>query len=522
MTTYQPYPMTTARALPTRLVSGASAPSLALATDVGLLELGIPGTTPAGTWPENYRATPRIAAVPLAISGSVAAVSSLAGALRPVAMTPEMAAAIEAGLAYWLLEIDAADVSERVAQVAGYASASGGLYTGRLSSVGPWSEAGSDRRFALQGVNVPCQIEDDDAAFAALVAGRYGPQLRKATARVKVAAPSVEPKAWFTAFSGLLLSFSRTGLQGWKLQLGTDDLPLKRKAPRATFTRTTTPRAKADVLGKAIPFGLGVFDSTSTTGTGALPTFRVDDVLFRYAFGLGAWQSVDRVCVGGALQAAAAWSFVVAEVGGVLLSMVQFAADPGADAVVTVDARGLTDVYDGSGELVLDPVDQFELALRLVVWNDWRRGPYPAPSTVPVDADALALVKDYLANRTIAGGHQGSAYFGSQRTGRDILNTWCESWGVRACWSPYGRVRLYAEDDPEDTYLAEYLPEAEVEIGERADLDYDVANVVDGVQVRYLPDPASGDLRATLTVQDSGLGEVGTDTMDLTWSRAEG
>jgi hypothetical protein len=485
------------------------------------LVLGIPGT---GTGPDEWegdddRVLFRLSSdsTPLDLSGTCSGDSETYGRLTSMVMAPEMEAALAADPCevYWLVEISSGTVDERYGE-AYYASEENGLYTGRLTNVGSWTNALSDRRYSLEGFSFSVSLADDDRVFSSLVAGRDGHRLRNATVRVKLAAPEVEPAKWYRAFTGRLLGYSMGAPFLWSLRVGVDDLPLRRYT-RNTITRADWPGAAEDVLSQAVPIIFGTFDSRETTDKGAVPTLRVeaDGIAGTagYLVSAGVLKSVDRVYKDGVLEAAG-WTAETVEVNGKAHTAIRYAVDPGADVAITADVVGLTAAGDGSGDAVLEPTEQLRLLLTNFVYGDWASGAWLADSTAPLDLFSFSECAEFLATE----GHEGSLYVGELVRGEDVIDEWCETFGVRMGWTEDGRLALVADDprrgdyDDEDVWVA--CDEAE-DGGSDLSLDFDAQNALERVTVSFLPDPAEGKLRRKLTVQDTSTGETGAETLTL-------
>lgn len=502
-------------------VSMIAAPSYPfVAAPIGYLEPLTPGDDTPG-WTGSYHAVLRIAAAPTqAFSGSCIATSAGYGLLTASTASLAILEALRQGRVYWLVEITATGISERYGMVP-YASDGAGYYQGRVSSVGSWTMALADRRYALESLSLDCEVADGDAQLSALISGRYGNRMRNAAITLKLAAPDVDPADWYVAFSGLLLSYRHDGDRKWTLRMGTNDLPLDRYVPRVLMSRADWPSAAKDIFGLPAPIVLGVFDSVDLTDKGAVPTLRVDTTAgaIRYLVSFGAIKAVDRLYIDGVLTAAG-WTFKVVQVGGKTFSVVEFASDPGEGVKITVDCQGWTTAGDGSGTVVIEPVAQLKLVLNNVVYGEWKTGSW-LTTAAPIDESLFAEVADFLAS-SISGGHQSARYIGDAVVkGRDLIDTWATSFGIRAYWTDRGKLGLAAEDHRAGlsaAYIDENLVEQRQTMSPLS-LDYDAANLLERVRISFLPDPSAGNFRYQLTVQDTSLGEVGADQFDAEWSR---
>jgi hypothetical protein len=487
---------------------------------VRFLELSTPGSPTPG-WTGSYHGVLRISVDPTQeISGSCNVATASYGQLSAVTAAAGILAALEAGTVYWLVEIDATGVDERYGE-ANYASDEAGFYQGRLAGIGSWTQALADRRYAIESLSLDCKVADGDGRLSAILAGRYGNRLRNAAIAVKLAAPDVAPADWYVAFSGLLLSYRHEGDRVWSLRMGTNDLPLDRWVPRVLLSRADWPTAANDIFGKSAPIVLGVFDSTDLTDKGCVPTLRVDTTVgaIRYLVSFGAIKAVDRVYVDGVDTAGVGWTFQVVTVNGKAFSVVEFATDPGADVAVTVDCQGWTTAGDGSGTVVVEPVAQLRLVLDNVVYGDWKSGAW-LTTTAPVDESLFAEVQDFLAS-SLSGGHESARYLGDIIKGRDLIDTWATSFGIRPFWTDRGKLGLSAEDHRVligAAYQDEYSIEQREVTGPLV-IDYDATNMLERVRISFLPNPVTGNFQYQLTVQDTSLGEVGADQFDADWSR---
>jgi len=366
--------------------------------------------------------------------------------------------------------------------------------------VGKSGAAVSERTSGLAAREWPVEIEDADHDFRALVA-RYSNRLWRSTVSARIGHPEVDAADWCPHFTGLLDTWDPSGPASWKLQCRTDDLALQAQFPKHPFLISDWPLIVPDLLGKFAPIVIGVHNSNgvqSASGTGMVPTYHVDTVLYRHAISLGRLKAVTPVYGDGLAISAGSYSIVyVTTSSGRVWTCVQFSVSTHEAKTITVDCEGLTDKGDGSGVVVTNPVRQLQLLLGNFVLGDWKAGDWLTPTLLDLPAwwDA-ALYADRK-------GFEGSGYYGGeQTTGQAALDSW-GSWAFKPVWNGEGKIALTVLDHSLQEYMGDALPW----IRGRGDLrsfkpSTATRQIVSEVTVQYLPSAADGRTFETLKLQD--------------------
>jgi len=424
--------------------------------------------------------------------------------------------------AFIAVDIGLPDASSRLRSISDRGIATPTTFYAPAITRGGISRAGaavSERTGGLSSREFSTAIEDTSGEFRVLVA-RYANRLRRSTVVARIGIPGVAQDDWCPHSTGILDSWEKAGAASWTLQYRTDDLPLTTKFPTAAFTASDWPNCDPDILGKFAPIVLGIHNSNgvqSASGTGMVPTFHVDTALYRHAISLGKLKAVVPVYGDGVAISAGDYSIVyVTTASGRDWTVVQFNVSTHEAKAITVDCQGLTDMGDGSGSVVTNPVKQLQLLLANFVFADWRAGAWLAPSLLDLPAwwDA-ALYADRK-------GFEGSDYYGAtQTTGQAAIESWAGTWKLKPWWTGEGKIALAILDHSLQEYLGDALPW----IRGRGDLrsfklSTDTRQIASEVLVQYLPIASGGGMGETMKLQDLDVVDVASRSITMPQSAA--
>jgi hypothetical protein len=388
---------------------------------------------------------------------------------------------------------------------------------GRLLDVSGVMFAPADRSYALESSDASVTIADHDGAFRAYLASLNG-HIRGMEALLLIGSADVAVSGWLTVFTGVVDSWQLSAPFTWQVRLIQNDLPMRRPVPRWLVDRASFPNADPAAFGQTIPVVYGLHDTASTTATGAVTLHCVDRTRLWYVAGAGALLSVDRIYVGGELQASTAWTWAVKAVNGRSLTVVIFDKDGAGytdptGSQVTADVQGLTDAGDGSGALLTAPTDQLRNFLDNFVWSDWMTGAWGS-TVAPLDATALTAVADFVGSR------QAARAIAGQTTAQAVLDEWAADLGVRPMWDHLGQITFVIEDHRELSLPPEerWIREDETEMGGALSTASGGENLIDRITVTFLR--AGDSLTRSLVVMDGRLGLYADGSLSMEWSRA--
>jgi hypothetical protein len=353
-----------------------------------------------------------------------------------------------------LLEIDFPS-ENRSYSTKGYGSESAGLYKSKLVEVGEVSYSASDRQNSLTALEVEVKISDEDASISKLI-GRREP-IHGSAARLYIASRKTAKAQWLQYFTGIVGDCEMGEDGAWSIRLRTDDAALLTPIPRLLISENHWVNAPASTVGKPAPSVYGLHDSTgaklSQTNDGALPalyaglipgtTHYASIMSLGYIRGLRAYKNK-------AIQSGN-YTFVQKVVAGIPWTYVDWNSDPTPDVTVTVDAYGYDSAGDGTGTLLLSPVDQLRHAIVNLAYNyplasGWS-GAWLPNTAAPIDTGSFDTLKASLSRRAGGAAYSGGYYFGDpQVTMLDAINSWANGLALKAMWTPLGQLAVGIDD----------------------------------------------------------------------------
>lgn len=392
----------------------------------------------------------------------------------------------------------------------GVSSAAKGMFQANVVAGG---YSGLEFGIQLDGseIGVPTlevRIFDQDQSFKREVA-KYGRTIRGSAMRFYRVSPNVpDPDAHLKAVLQLDEWLEPEPLH-FVCRFRPNDLPIRAEGGVGlgiAILQADFPAAHKDALGQFIGPVYGRHDSNGAGNAGFIPTYCVDTVNHVYAWSLGAGQSVTNLYVDGELANTADWTASYTTVNGKLFSIVTL-TDAADDAVVTLDAYGLTDEPDGSGTLITNRVEILKHIAANFLWNAWTSGDYFPDSDAPLGLASLAALAQLLDDI----GDEGSFLIGGseQLKGDVFMRGFLESFGntVKAWWNNAGQLDFGIIDHRPVTYSAEQVYWEEDVRGGVPSIQWPVTNITREVVTGYVFDEAGGQYRQTLSVSDLSVRE---------------
>lgn len=394
---------------------------------------------------------------------------------------------------------------------AGVSSSAKGMFQANVVQ-GGWS--GIEFGVQLEGSEIGAptlevKIFDADQTFKREVA-KHGRTIRGSAARLWRVSPSVPDPDAFPRVVLQLDDFAEPEPLFFVVRFRPDDLPIRPDGGVGIgipIIQADFPAAHKDALGQFIGPVYGIHDSNGAGNVGFVPTLCVDTVQRRYAWSLGAGKEVRNLYVDEELANTADWTASYLTVNGKLFSIVTVAADLG-DSVVTLDAEGLTDEPDGTGDLITNRVEIFKHIAANRLWNNWTSGPYYAESTTPLGLATLAQLAQLLDD--IADEGSFIPGFGTENLAGDVfLRGFLESFGrtVKAWWNNIGQLDFGILDHRPTSYQDEQLFWEEDMRGGPPAIAWPVDNITREIVTQYVFDEAAGQYRQTLGVSDLSVRE---------------
>ena len=276
---------------------------------------------------------------------------------------------------------------------------------------------------------------------------------RDSQARIRWGARRLMAVDWEDCFNGILEDWSRDGL-ATKLHLKTDDTVLRTPIPRGTFERAEWGAAQdTTVFGTPLPLIMGIHDSSTMTGRGAVPAVNI-----RYDKDLGYWWclaannlvSVRRIYYDGVVQLNTGWSVQRGVYGGNLLNIlvIESAYKPEKGVLVSFDCDGPTSTGGATGTSLTNPVRQLRALLEEWTYRTsplglWR-GAHPI----------LGSTWDTVATWFDTHQYESARRFGGNQPAESmaqVIQSFLDSFDfVRMWWTPLGQIEIGVLD-PEDS-----------------------------------------------------------------------
>jgi hypothetical protein len=398
-----------------------------------------------------------------------------------------------------------------------------GMAEPHISRWGGFKRAVDPRSPTLQSVELSPEMRDiqspvEARRFAKEVA-RYRRSLRLSPVTITFISPNIDEADWFPAFSGVLSSIDQVSPLRWALKLRPDDRWLVYgKAPAPTITPADWPNAHPSAWGIFSPMVYGVHDSTAAGDKGMLPTYFADQSGSRYICGLTKWKLIRRVFENGTLVPISDWATAYVLNNGIQWTLVDFTSPRATDAVITVDAEGITEDGEPTGALLTNPALQIQNWLVLVK-NGWRSGPFPAVSSAPINpdaTDALAIFHDEKS-------HEGARYIGGKAQVGVLaeLENWGSSHETRFYWQNDGRLALGVVDHRRGPYPSVWLRgDQDIRKGAPYRVAYDDKSILRELLLSYVHGETSGRYHQTLRLQDLSVTDTTARGRELAWSAA--
>jgi len=357
---------------------------------------------------------------------------------------------------------------------------------------------------------------------------------RRATATIEwvPTTGAYDPTTAQRIFTGVLdrWSFSR-GV--WTLYLRTDDRPLQGRIPALpAFAKQAWPNIPQSSVGIYPQIVYGEWNSSAVTGQGALKCPFVD-----YAAGVSSWaymsygrivgasacyvNDVSRGAIGGN------WGQAHVFRDGRWHTIVVFTSsfpNPATDRV-TVDCKGLTSIWDGTGTLLTNPVEVLKHILANLVYASWNGGTYNPDSVAPLDTTTLASLSTFAVQRL----YEATRKIGGttkQETALSIVESWLSAHkAFRLYWNMGGKLAggtitpiypgYWNGNEPQLV-----RPEDDMTPGTSLERFQDVQSVASQISGSYLPDDSKGQLSASLDVQDPSITPKIVQSLQHDWSAA--
>jgi hypothetical protein len=293
-------------------------------------------------------------------------------------------------------------------------------------------------------------------------------QCKGSSAQLRIGSPSLATADYYTAFTGILYNWTKTGDRTWTLNMKVDDDALKRPVPHLKLSQTIWPNAfrasansqgAGDVLGLFFPVVMGLVSSAGLGNNGLRRTYYVDTVQHWWLVSLGVIGATGfHVYVNG-IELVTGWTRLNVVQQGYTCTVVQFPSGTitmpdgttvaAADAIVTVDCQGI-DL--GSYGTYTNAANQLRFIQENLVWGDWNGAATDIVSPTRTDTSTFTqMAADLAALETapVIGGAETSA--GELlRQYNEALGTltWFNEAGQIAgsVWDPAMRSTLYIAD----------------------------------------------------------------------------
>jgi hypothetical protein len=263
------------------------------------------------------------------------------------------------------------------------------------------------------------------------------------------AMPGLAEVDWYTLFSGIFdRAESRDAGFSQEMFLRANDTPLRGNVDKAQFLPAEFPKAPPAVWNTFFPKIYGSYSGEDLTGKGMVPCipWSIDaGEGYRYTPTMGFAKAIPRVYKNGTLLGLATdyeLSYPIRGKQFTSIDLLAPAIPTTVDDIITCDIDGFEDVGDGTGELIVNRVDQLQHLLANFGFGDWRYGVWNDAEDYPLDLETLARCASFASSFL----SDGSMRFGGDaraQTINDALQKWFGTNLVfRPFWSEQGKFAM--------------------------------------------------------------------------------
>ena len=340
------------------------------------------------------------------------------------------------------------------------ASTSQGWYEPRVRGWVPWGETLGDTDNAIQIPTCSIPITDVPGKTHCLrdMLGK-GDRVQNSPVRRYTAAPlPVIHADWCQKGAGVLDDWSLDSESTATLKVRPDDSALgegsitgksssilKRKA--SLYDWPNLPTANE---GKLLGFVVGKHSDEGKNFQGALTLWQIDSAAYWYYVSIGR-VNVLRVYRAGAIKTLTTdYTVEYPLVNGIRYTVVNFVANPGADAI-TADVEGFYTVGTGSGVPIMDSAAAMRHVLSNLVFGadathePWKDGVW-LPESSRIHTASWDAVATKLASRANGAAYVSAIVVDDDRSGYTLLNQWLKAHHLYAYWRGDGKLALFVWD----------------------------------------------------------------------------
>jgi hypothetical protein len=427
-----------------------------------------------------------------------------------------------------ILEVEWLGDEETGRYASGYFSHDDGQYDGLISKngvSGP-SEGVDPQSSSIRSLEASVELIDVDRSIQRILEGPR--EQRRAAVTLYWGVPSLARADWNIRLRGILDSWTYRDGGLVVLQIRTDDRFLDGPAsrwPAVTSEWAELPDKNRNVY---LPAIFGVHLSNSLSARGFIPTIYITapthGAKWQELVSLGYVNvtAVYRIRADVASLMTLTTDYIVVQtiVGGKALTLVEFtpAAAMLEDDTVQVDVEGLTELGDGTGTMIANPVTQLRLFLVNFGHGSWLSGDWLSEDDSPIEPTSWAEAEAYAARYRLEGSFRvGGAV--EQRSVLDVINEWLGTWTMfRPYWTPEGELAMGVMrfDWPEygEGGFFELIREDDV-VG-RPQTQDDTSHIISRVSATHLFDIAGSKNWGSVDVQDVSREERSSDRLQMT------
>jgi hypothetical protein len=247
----------------------------------------------------------------------------------------------------------------------------------------------------------------------------------------------VDPADWFTLMDGLFAyPSSEDGGYSKTINIRANDAALQGDADKILFLPAEFPKAPPATWQTFFPFIYGSHSAQTLHGKGMVKCipWSIDATEgYRVTPTMGHAAAVPRVYKNGTLLTLSTDYDLSYPIRGKLFTSIDLAAAITADDIITCDIDGMTDVYDGTGNLITNMVDQLRHWLANRAFGNWRVGPWLNPESYPIDLQSLSRAAQFAS----AFCPSGSMRLGGSATAEKIPNVLQKWFSTGLCFRPF-------------------------------------------------------------------------------------
>lgn len=349
-------------------------------------------------------------------------------------------------------------------------------------------------------------------------------------ALLRWASPDLDPNDWYVLFDAIFdrAKYHSSGLID--LIIRTDDRWVRSGAFKRPILKSEWPNAPDTSLDIYLPLVVGTHLSTSLSARGFIPTILVQTEVVeasqrRWDFvslGYVTVTAVYRIRNNVATQMVLTSDYTILKivVAGKACTIIQWnlSEDILTTDTIQCDVQGITDLGDGTGTLLTNPVTQIRFWLVNFAHGAWLAGSWLSEGGSPIEPTSWAEAEAYAQKYQLEGSFRVGGTV-DQRTIIEVFNEWLATWLMfRTYWTPDGKLAMAVRDCTFPQYGTGSFFDLirERDCLSRPEFSDDPQALVRRFSAAHLFDVAGNKSWGSMDVQDLNVEEDVTQTVRMT------